>query len=185
MEIKDPKAMRALAHPLRIRLLELLAIEGPATAARLAELVAESPSNCSFHLRVLAKFGYIERAPGRSRRDRPWRLVDIEQTWDAEQPDEDGRSAASELSQAFLEWETARMKAAVTAKVPEEWKGRLPGWGATLWLTPQEAEQLGQAFAQLIKPYVGRWQEPDARPAEGRPVRIFHNAYLLPEQEEQ
>ncbi|MEO3876660.1 winged helix-turn-helix domain-containing protein [Nonomuraea sp. B12E4] len=180
MKIKDPKAMRALAHPLRIQLLELLAVEGTATATRLAELLDENPSNCSFHLRVLAKFGYIERAPGQTGRDRPWRLIDIEQTWDSEQPDEDSRSAASALDQAFLDWEHSRMKAAATAPVPQAWKGRLASGGATLWLTPEEAERLGQAIAQLISPYVERRRQPDSRPASGRPVRLFHNTYLLP-----
>ncbi|MFC5828285.1 ArsR/SmtB family transcription factor [Nonomuraea insulae] len=184
MKIKDPKAMRALAHPLRIQLLELLAIEGTATATRLGELVDENPSNCSFHLRVLAKFGYIERVPGQTGRDRPWRLVDIEQTWDSEQPDEDSRSAASALSQVFLDWEYSRMKAAASAVAPEEWKGKLSNGGATLWLTPEEAEHLGQAIAQLISPYTERWQEPDTRPADGRPVRLFHNTYLLPNPEQ-
>ncbi|GAA3649484.1 helix-turn-helix domain-containing protein [Nonomuraea antimicrobica] len=181
MKIKDPKAMRALAHPLRIQFLELLAIEGTATATRLAELVDENPSNCSFHLRVLAKFGYIERAPGQTGRDRPWRLVDLDQSWDSEQPDEDGQSAASALDQAFLDWEHSRMKAAATATVPEAWKGRLSRSGATLWLTPEEAERLGAEIAQLIAPYTERWREPDARPADGRPVRLFHNTYLLPD----
>lgn len=177
--------MRALAHPLRLQLLELLAIEGTATATRLGELMDENPSNCSFHLRVLAKFGYIERVPGRTGRDRPWRLVDVEQRWDSEQPDEAGRSAASQLSRVYLEWETARMKAAAAAEVPQAWKGKLANGGATLWLTPEEAERLGQAIAELISPYAERQQNPDERPAEGRPVRLFHNTYLLPNPDEQ
>ncbi|MFC4014314.1 winged helix-turn-helix domain-containing protein [Nonomuraea purpurea] len=181
MKIKDPKAMRALAHPLRIQLLELLAVHGAATATRLGELAGESPSNCSFHLRVLATHGYIERVPAGNARDRPWQLADIEQTWDSAQPDEDGRSAATALSQAFLDWEHARMKAAAAAGVPEPWQGRLHNGGATLWLTPEEAEQLGQAITALITPYVQRWQQPGTRPPGGRPVRLFHHAYLPPE----
>ncbi|WP_143044067.1 hypothetical protein [Nonomuraea jiangxiensis] len=62
----------------------------------------------------------------------------------------------------------------------EAWKGKLSSTGATLWLTPEEAEHLGQTIAQLISPYAERWQKPDARPTEARPVRLFHNTYLLP-----
>ncbi|WP_165959405.1 hypothetical protein [Nonomuraea longispora] len=129
---------------------------------------------------MLAKYGYIERVPGQTGRDRPWQLVDIEQSWNSEQPDEESRSAASTLSHAFLDREHSRMKAATLAEVPEAWRGKLPNVGATLWLTPEEAEHLGQAITQLISPYVDRWREPDARPVEGRPVRLFHNTYLLP-----
>ncbi|MEV4181866.1 helix-turn-helix domain-containing protein [Streptosporangium canum] len=184
MEIKDPKAMRALAHPLRMQLLELLAVEGAATATRLGELLDESPSNCSFHLRVLAKHGYIEPAPGRTGRNRPWRLIDIHQSWTAEQHDEAGRTAASALSAALLEWECSRMKAAVSTPAPEAWKGKPSSGGATLWLTPEETEQIGREIDALLTPYTDRWRDQESRPAEGRPVRVFHNIFLLPNQDQ-
>ncbi len=62
------------AHPLRLRLLYALSAEREATASRLAELVDESLSLVSYHLRELATHGLIEEAPGRSdRRERWWR----------------------------------------------------------------------------------------------------------------
>src|SRR4030088_3589210 len=70
----DPRALRALAHPLRLRLLELLVLRGPMTATEAADLLGESPANCSFHLRTLAKYGYVEEAGGGRGRQRPWRL---------------------------------------------------------------------------------------------------------------
>src|SRR5690625_7303326 len=82
MKLTDARAMRALAHPLRIELFERLAIEGSATASDLAPLVGSTPSNCSFHLRTLAEAGFIERVPGHTGRQRPWRAVDIRQRWD-------------------------------------------------------------------------------------------------------
>jgi DNA-binding transcriptional ArsR family regulator len=53
--LTDARTIRALAHPLRLRMLDLLAERGPLTATRLSEYVGESPANCSFHLRTLAR----------------------------------------------------------------------------------------------------------------------------------
>ena len=63
-ELTDPKAMRALAHPVRLQLLEELADAGTLTATQAAERLGESPSNISFHLRQLAKYGYVIEAEG-------------------------------------------------------------------------------------------------------------------------
>src|SRR5262249_44824200 len=69
----DVRAVRALAHPLRLRLLDLLRFEGPSTATLLARRVGESSGATSYHLRQLARYGYFEDAPGRGGRERWWR----------------------------------------------------------------------------------------------------------------
>ena len=71
--LTDPRAIRALAHPVRIALLEALAREGPLTATEAAELLTDSPGNMSWHLQTLAKYGYVEEADGGVGRRRPWR----------------------------------------------------------------------------------------------------------------
>ena len=76
-ELTDPRTMRALAHPVRLALLEALIHHGQLTATEAAEHVGESPSNCSFHLRQLAKYGFVEEAEGGAGRRRPWRAVTI------------------------------------------------------------------------------------------------------------
>ena len=69
------QALRALAHPLRLQLLRLAAIDGEVTSTSASEHTAETRANCSFHLRLLGKYGFVEPAPVRDRRERPWRLV--------------------------------------------------------------------------------------------------------------
>src|SRR6266566_680104 len=76
-KLTDPRTMRAVAHPVRIALLEALATEGPLTATQAGELIGESPTTCSFHLRQLAKYGFIEEAGGGKGRARPWRMTTI------------------------------------------------------------------------------------------------------------
>ena len=74
-QLTDPLAMRAMAHPVRLALMQALNDAGTLTATEAAERVGESPSNCSFHLRQLAKYGWVEEAPGGKGRQRPWRAV--------------------------------------------------------------------------------------------------------------
>src|SRR5260221_5526260 len=75
LEITDPRALRALAHPARIAIMQHLALEGPATATECADIAGMSPSACSYHLRALAKYGFVEEVPsvGLDRRHRTWR----------------------------------------------------------------------------------------------------------------
>ncbi len=77
--LDSAQALRALAHPVRIALLELLTFHGPQTATQAAEQVGESPSNCSFHLRQLAKYGLVEEADdvASTGRARPWRVTQV------------------------------------------------------------------------------------------------------------
>src|SRR5216683_7080410 len=73
--LTDPRALRALAHPIRMSLLGLLRTEGPLTATRAGELLGESSASCSFHLRQLAKYGLAEEAGGGRGRERPWQAT--------------------------------------------------------------------------------------------------------------
>src|ERR1044071_8458261 len=81
LKITDPRMLRALAHPARIAILQHLALDGPATATQCADVAGLSPSACSYHLRALARFGFIEPAPDGAAdgRHRPWqsRVVGI------------------------------------------------------------------------------------------------------------
>jgi predicted transcriptional regulator len=77
LEVSDPVALRALAHPMRLQLLNLVRDHKPVTGARLAELSGESTASVSYHLSVLARHGFVEPdpAPGATRRHKPWRTT--------------------------------------------------------------------------------------------------------------
>ena len=76
MSITDPTVMRALAHPVRMALIELFGVHATLTATQASEALGESPANCAFHLRTLAKYGFIEEAGGGRGRERPWKASD-------------------------------------------------------------------------------------------------------------
>ena len=73
----DPRQLRALAHPLRLRMLGELRVSGPLTVGRLGEALDEAPGNVSYHLGVLAEFGFVVEEPGLAadRRERWWRAA--------------------------------------------------------------------------------------------------------------
>ena len=102
-ELTDPRTMRALAHPVRLALLEALAHHGPLTATEAAEHVGESPSNCSFHLRQLAKYGFVEEAEGGAGRRRPWRAVSIGTQFSDVHEDTETALAAGTLGRVIAE----------------------------------------------------------------------------------
>src|SRR5919197_817830 len=79
LELRDPRALRAVAHPLRLQLIGLLRTEGPLTASQAGKLLGESAQSCWFHLRQLEKYGIVEEAGGGRGRERPWLAAQAEQ----------------------------------------------------------------------------------------------------------
>jgi DNA-binding MarR family transcriptional regulator len=171
MRVTDPWAMRALAHPLRLDLIEALTVLGPATAATCARHLGSTQASCSFHLRQLAKYGFVEQAPGGGdRRERPWRLTEIEQSWSA-----DGGPAADQLDRVFLQREADRMLGWLdtASGEPESWRRAAFAGGATLPVTVEELSEIGERLRDVLEPYARRLTDPSARPADARFVRIL------------
>ncbi len=75
--VLDSSALRALAHPLRVKIYDILSQYGPQTASSLAERLGESSGSTSYHLRALAKHDLIREAPDRGTgRERWWERPD-------------------------------------------------------------------------------------------------------------
>ena len=171
--IQDPRAMRALAHPVRLDLLEALSVHGPLTATQAAEVVGESPANCSWHLRQLAKYGFIEEDPSGRGRQRPWRRTSIGLSWSESTDDPASAAAARALTDVFVDREFALIKEAMAL-------GEAPGWADTTvavqtisWLTADELRDLDAAVFALLSSFRDRVVDPAARPPDARPVRLM------------
>ena len=89
MSVTDAASLRALAHPLRLDILEQLMLHGPRTATQLGAMLGESASNCSWHLRKLAAHGLVEEVPDVRGRSRPWRAVSEGISWGETDEDEE------------------------------------------------------------------------------------------------
>ncbi|MCF2533551.1 ArsR/SmtB family transcription factor [Yinghuangia soli] len=100
----DAAALKALTHPLRIRLLGMLRQDGPATASELAVRTGESSASASYHLRVLAKYAFITEAEHRDGRERRWQAAHAVTSWSntAMEATEASRAYVSVTRQAQL-----------------------------------------------------------------------------------
>jgi DNA-binding transcriptional ArsR family regulator len=75
-ELDDARALRAMAHPLRARLLGELRLRGAATASELGRRLGESSGATSYHLRQLERFGFVAESQDQpSRRERVWQAL--------------------------------------------------------------------------------------------------------------
>lgn len=177
-KVTDAGELRALAHPLRIRLLEELVVSDPATdtatATELAERVGESPANCSWHLRQLAKYGYIEEAPGGVGRERRWRAVIAERNWDTGATDPDYTAAAQAASDILVghEYQALRARHAWQATEPPEWRKAASVGQWLAWCTAEELREIHDEVNALFSRHFDRVSDPSARPPGARLIRF-------------
>ncbi len=146
--------MRALAHPVRLAILQRLQAGGPATASQVAEVVNSSPSACSFHLRALAAVGLIEEDPdaGSSGRRRPWRAVPFDLAWRTGTAVDADRAAGSLFDSMEAELAARKVRArASDADYPPAWRETLGTDHLVLRLTPAEAARLRWAIRALLE----------------------------------
>ena len=102
-KLTHPRALRALAHPIRLALVGMLRREGPLTATRAAALLGESSASASFHLRQLAKYGLVEEAGGGRGRERPWRATAMFTQWPDVAEGAEQQAATALLSSVIAE----------------------------------------------------------------------------------
>lgn len=170
-DLTDAKGMRALAHPLRVRMLELFGYHETLTATQASELLGESPANCAFHLRTLAKYGFVEEAGGGRGRERPWKAADLRISVSSEQADPQAALAASSLNRLWFEqWvERARQMFGAPVTLPG-WQD-VTGWSrSAMFLTPEETSELSEQVDALIRRYEPRRADPSLRPPGALPV---------------
>ncbi|MGD9484700.1 helix-turn-helix domain-containing protein [Streptomyces sp. TRM70308] len=148
--VADAAALKALTHPLRVRLLGLLRERGPATASELAAVTGESSASTSYHLRVLAKYDFVVEAEHRDGRERRWRAAHSVTSWDNAAMD------ASPESRAFVDLMRRRqiehLGASLARHQADVAAGRLDGaWvepsGIGDWMPRLTPESLSELFA--------------------------------------
>ncbi|WP_034590667.1 winged helix-turn-helix domain-containing protein [Hamadaea tsunoensis] len=179
MRVTDPQAIRALAHPLRLDLLELLGTISPATAAHCGRILGVPQANCSFHLRQLAKYGFVEDAgPGEDRRERQWRIA---ATTPRIRIDSGGdHLLRRQIENVVVDREMAAIRAYVDREQDErpEWREGLGLATGVAKLTAEEAAELAVKWRALLEPYQTRDDRPGARH-----VRVFVSVTPLGEEQ--
>jgi DNA-binding transcriptional ArsR family regulator len=185
-EVSDLDSLRALSHPVRIALVEALALHGPLTATEVGAIIGESPTTCSFHLRQLARYDFVEEAGGGKGRARPWRMTSVGMRSSSNNDDPEAALASRVLGQLFRERQLRRYRTWLETEgsYPEAW--RRSAWDVEflLHVTPEELAAFGEEMATLLMARFGeRLQDPSVRPAGSAPVEMLAFTYpiALPE----
>ncbi|MFI6393037.1 ArsR/SmtB family transcription factor [Nonomuraea sp. NPDC050547] len=181
--LSDPKVMRALAHPARLEMLNRLQVEGPSTATEIAEFAGVTPSAASYHLRMLAKYGFVEDAPPRADgRERVWRSTGQGLSVSTEPDDAPELRAAKELLiHTVYDEAHADLKRSMgqVDREPREWRAGSTWRRKFLHIGPEEMRRLGEQMDALLAPYQAGSRE-DA-PGDARTVVVQYSIYLRPE----
>lgn len=165
----EVRAIRALAHPLRLKLLDLLRFEGPSTATLLARHIGESSGATSYHLRLLARYGYVEEAPRTGHRERWWRYREREVLLPAQQAGNVGeRGLLAEL--LSREAYSLDRYLALRSRLPE-WDEEAFFRSCALRLTIAEFNLLRRSLMELLDSL--RRADAEDAPVDALPIRIL------------
>ena len=190
-QVTDIRALRGLANPIRYRLMSHLLAVGAQTASECAAVVGASPSNCSYHLRELARFGFVERVESEPRdgetrtdgRDRPWRPTATGFTYgraDGQPGTAVEATVQRRFAHAAIAGDAELAHAAVEAhdSHPPEWRAAETWSRYGLLVTAAELTELTTAIDRLLRPFIGLTR--DDAPPEARPVHALLEAFLRP-----
>jgi DNA-binding transcriptional ArsR family regulator len=181
--ITEAAALKALAHPLRMDLLEALYVLGPRTATQLAKHLGQSPSNCSWHLRKLAEHGFVTEVEGVAGRNRPWQVTAESLAWGKGDTEPETSAAGHALTEVMLAREVQRLMAAQRAEhlEPQEWRDATTLVQSGLWLTAEEAKEISTQMEELMMSHLDRLRHPERRPDGARLVSVVGWLALRPE----
>ncbi|MDT8911092.1 winged helix-turn-helix domain-containing protein [Amycolatopsis sp. PS_44_ISF1] len=175
--IRDSRVLAAMSHPLRRRLLDLLKLDGPATASALAEKTGQAVGNVSHHLKVLAGASLVEEAPelARDRRERWWRRPSSALSWSSADFVDDPVADAAETLNLDRQSSLARAWLASAETEPPLW--RFSSFSNETWarLSAAELAELNERVIALFGEYAGRDQLDDG--VERRPAFLYARGF--------
>ena len=166
----DARSLIALAHPLRIRIRDRLRREGPATASQLARQFGESSGATSYHLRMLARHGFVEPVPDRGTgRERWWAVVPqvlkIGRQFDDDPTTRDALRIVATEQHRLTEERLGRWLAEA-ASWSREWRESAADSVYVARLTSRQMAELSEELGRLILRSVALIPEPESRTVE-------------------
>ncbi len=180
--VTDVRALRALAHPDRLAILLLLMGGRARTATECAEVVSATPSACSYHLRELERFGFVERdeaTPSTDGRTRLWRAAAVGFSLGGPLSEDDpaGRAVFAALREAdrIENDRLTRLFVERIDELPGEWQDAAEFAGYELALTVAELRDVVAAVDALLRPY--RAGSRASVPAEAAGVHVVFQAF--------
>ena len=181
LHLTDPRALRALAHPVRLSLLGLLRTEGPHTASQAGLRLDVSAQSCTYHLSQLAKWGLVEDAGGGKGRERPWRATSLFTHWDSVSLEPEMEAAAQVLEAAIAERYFQRVLKWIERRHLEsrDWQEAAEFGDTLVYLTPAELRTISRCVQRVLEQYQCRLGDSEHRPEGARPVAVVHLAFPI------
>ncbi|MER6583613.1 winged helix-turn-helix domain-containing protein [Nonomuraea sp. NPDC001023] len=179
--VLDAKGLRALAHPVRVQLVDLLRKHGPSTATRLAERLGVNSGTASYHLRRLGAAGFVaEDAERGNARERWWRSVHHVTRLSDDELSEREPEAVLAYMQSIAALYGLRTQRALNElpTMPAEWRRVLDLSSVTLRITPQEGLRLREELTEVIDRYR---RDTPGQPAPEGAARVSLITQLLPD----
>ncbi|WP_049578453.1 ArsR/SmtB family transcription factor [Streptomyces sp. SBT349] len=173
--------LKALAHPRRLQILERLTRHGPATSALLARGLDLNTGATSYHLRELARHGFVEETEGSGRgRERWWRAVSQDLRLPPRSRQDPGTRAVVDEMNRLAYASDLRLFEELGRAADEEqgaWRDAFPSSRGTIRLTPDELSELFEAYVALLNRYK---RDEDATPPGARTVLTRFLAFPVP-----
>ncbi|MEJ1155614.1 MULTISPECIES: helix-turn-helix domain-containing protein [Microbacterium] len=186
--VLDAGALRALAHPLRVKMYNILSQYGPQTASSLAQQLGESSGSTSYHLRALAKHDLIVECNGRGTgRERWWErpVGSVSFANRDAMTTPAGRAATQVVMGEFLRNRNEELMAFVGRGInaePDEWHEATLISTSTTQLTAEQTRELGRRLMAIIDEVVAQNR---TQTGEGvRAVTIRSDVFPLPDRGE-
>ncbi len=176
--VKDLETLRAFTHPLRMRLLGTLRVDGPATASDLGRRLGESSGATSYHLRQLARFGFVvEDDEQPSRRERRWKAAHELTSWE---PTDFLDDPAAQSALRIL----ARERIGLMVGQLQRWYGERQGWShewisaaqdsdMVIRMRPEDLDRMGREMWDVVARFADA-QRPADDPEAEKVVLFLH-----------
>ena len=152
------------------------------TATEAGERIGETPTTCSFHLRQLARYGFVEEAGGGKGRARPWRVTSIGYSLASVHDDPEAEIASNAVLRLWRERILGRYQRwlETNATYPRRWREAACDNEYLLYLTADELDQLNEELTALLLPrYRERLTDPSLRPPGAAPVELLTFSYPI------
>jgi len=184
IHVDDPSALRAMAHPLRLKIIGALRSDGPLTVGALGERLGAASGSISYHLSTLERHGFVEQAPelARDGRERWWRASAETTTFDPAELQDDParREAGLAFRRAIVRGYAAEQLGYLDseASLAPEWIEAATQSDDLLWLTAGELKELSDELEALGR----RWHDRagDRARAGSEPVRVIFSTFRRP-----
>jgi hypothetical protein len=177
--LSDAPSLQALTHPTRLAIIEAIGLAGTLTATQASAVVGESPTACAYHMRTLARLGFLAEAGGGHGPERPWRLASTGHTI-AAGDDAAAQTAGRALTAALIERFTGRIRSfqLIRHRQSQAVQDATGVLQSVVFATPAEMAALRADLLELMGRHADR-ADPARRPAGSVAFEVVSFLHLM------